>query len=524
MRTNLPVTGREHRPDPQDILVSATSLDSHIRYCNPAFVRASGFESEELLGQPHNLIRHPDMPPEAFRDLWATLKAGRPWSGLIKNRRKDGDHYWVRANVTPMLEAGRPVGYMSVRSIPSRAEVEAAEALYARMREDQRAARVRLALRGGHVVRAGWRGRLAALSRPGLGACMTLALAALAVASAGVAVLTEGRGPLAMGLGLAAQAGAVAGLAAWLTRRITRPLAACTQMANRMAAGELRKMAVSGRRDGIGELEGALAQLNVNLQAMVGDVRTAATDITEAAAEMGRASADLSVRTEAQAASLEQTAAAIDQIAATVRRNADSATSATQQSVRAGEVAERGSAVVGQVVAGMRGIEGAAGRIASINSVVDGIAFQTNLLALNAAVEAARAGEQGRGFAVVAQEVRGLAQRSADAARQIRDLVEETRRAVGEGVGTAGHAGKTLDEVLQAAREVGSLVEGISHASSEQSTGIGEVNAAVAQLDAATQQNAAMVQRTSASASQLASQAEGLRDAVKLFRVLEETV
>ena len=155
MRNNGPVTQREYQLPSGTTLVSTTDLQSHITYCNPAFVETSGFSRDELIGQPHNLVRHPDMPAEAYRDMWDTLKAGQPWTALVKNRRKNGDHYWVRANVTPVLEGGRVTGYMSVRTAPARAEIQAAEALYATMRAEAAAGHLAHTLHRGDVLVAG---------------------------------------------------------------------------------------------------------------------------------------------------------------------------------------------------------------------------------------------------------------------------------------------------------------------------------------------------------------------------------
>ena len=166
MRVNLPVSGREHEFEAGQTLVSATDLDSRITYCNPAFVAVSGYDAAELLGQPHNIVRHPDMPREAFRDMWATLQEGRPWTQVVKNRRKNGDHYWVLANVTPVVENGRAVGYMSVRSKPTRAQVQEAEALYARMRAEADTGRTRTHLHRGRIEQGGLVAGVARRLRP----------------------------------------------------------------------------------------------------------------------------------------------------------------------------------------------------------------------------------------------------------------------------------------------------------------------------------------------------------------------
>lgn len=166
MRQNLPITQREYPFPPNRTLVSVTDLKGRITYCNPAFIEVSGYSREELLGQPHNLVRHPDMPAEAFRDMWATIESGRPWAGVVKNRRKNGDHYWVVANATPMMDAGRITGYLSVRNQPSREAIQGAEALYATMQAEAAQGRLQHVLKAGRVRRTGWRGQLQTLTQP----------------------------------------------------------------------------------------------------------------------------------------------------------------------------------------------------------------------------------------------------------------------------------------------------------------------------------------------------------------------
>ncbi|OYV00933.1 MAG: chemotaxis protein [Burkholderiales bacterium PBB5] len=516
MRHNGPVTQREFQLPEGTTLVSTTDLQSHITYCNPAFVAASGYTLEELVGQPHNLIRHPDMPAEAFRDMWATLKAGLPWTALVKNRRKSGDHYWVRANVTPVLDSGRVTGYMSVRTTPSRQEVAAAEALYARMREEAAHNRQTLSLHQGDLRRSGAMARISDLLRPSLASKLTTASLASTVLTAAVANYT-GHWGLAPSLATALVMGVGA---AWWTRQMAlAPLRDAVAVARRMSAGDLSQSMTASQQDEVGQLARSFTQLNVNLQAIVGDVRREVEGISLASNEIAKGNADLGSRTESQASNLQETAASMEQITGTIRQTADIAHNAANLARDAADVAHRSGDAARDVALRMGEIRQSSHRIAEIIGTIDGISFQTNILALNAAVEAARAGEQGRGFAVVAAEVRALAQRTSAAAREIKVLIEDSTNKVDAGSQLAETTGETTRQTAEAVERVHTLIAEISTAASEQSKGVGQVNEAVADLDNLTQQNAAMVEELAAAASSLNGQAETVSQAVRIFRV-----
>ncbi len=515
MRKTGPITQREFLLDDGATLVSSTNLKSRITYCNPAFVAVSGYAREELIGQPHNLIRHPDMPAEAFRDMWATLESGQPWTAVVKNRRKTGDHYWVRANVTPVVEDGHIVGYMSVRTKPGRDEVAAAEALYARMRDEAAAGRIVTTLQAGEVVVRTPAARLARWLRPGYAAQLTAAAATAPLAVSGLAVAAGAAWLPMLGAGIAA-----ASLAAWSLRALAiAPLERATEVANRLAAGDLlqRDIAVA-RPDQVGRLMRGLAQLNVNLQAIVGDVRREVEGVHTAAREIAGGNHDLSSRTESQASNLQETAAALEQITATIRQNAEAARTAAEFAQQASAVARRGESTAEDATRRMDEIRNSSGRIVEIIGVIDAISFQTNILALNAAVEAARAGEAGRGFAVVAAEVRQLAQRTSTAAREIKALIEVSAQQIDAGAQLVAGTGSTVQQTLEAVERVTQLVSDISMASEQQSTGVVQVNAAVANLDTLTQQNAAMVEELAATSSALSGQADVVSEAVRIFR------
>jgi aerotaxis receptor len=512
MRHNLPVTGREH-PFPDGLaIVTVTDLQGRITYANPAFVEISGFCEAELLGQPHNLVRHPDMPPEAFRDLWATIEAGRPWSGLVKNRRKNGDHYWVHAHATPIVRDGCTVGYLSVRTPPQREQVQAAEALYARLAADAAAGRRRIALDGGRVVRDDALGRL--LRRLRLGVPAQLALAALA-ATAGSALATLWQ-PLA---GAAAALVAAVALTAFVRHRLVAPLARCVADARTLAAGDLTTRVATAAGGPVGELQQALAQMAANLRAIAGDVRAEVGQLRHAVAEIAAGNGELSARTESQAANLQQTAASMEQISGTARNCASAAAQGAQTAARLGELTTQGQAAVQVVTEAMAAIDASAQRMREVIGVVEGVAFQTNILALNAAVESARAGEAGRGFAVVASEVRALAQRSSEAAHDIKRLIAESAQRVQAGNTQTATAAQRMHDVVAAVQGVGGVLTTVSGATHEQQQGIAQVSEAVAQIDGITQQNAAMVEELAASAQALATRALCTERAVRLLRL-----
>lgn len=307
-----------------------------------------------------------------------------------------------------------------------------------------------------------------------------------------------------------------------LRRAVLRPLDAAGAHFDRIADGDLTaSIAVRGGNE-IGVLYLAMRRMQTGLSQAVAAVRHGVEEIHTGAAEIAAGGADMSDRSAAQAASLQEASASMAQLADTVQLTAENAALANQQAASATTLARRGSQAVQDVISSMHGIADSARRIGEIVSVVDSIAFQTNILALNAAVEAARAGEQGRGFAVVAAEVRTLAQRSAHAAKEIKNLIEDSADRVQAGVQEVGRAGETINDMVQAIDRVTQIVVTISNASAEQASGIVSVNEAVADIDRATQENAAMTQQTAAAVQALASQAQALRGAVAVFQIVPE--
>ncbi|WP_373987922.1 methyl-accepting chemotaxis protein [Duganella sp. BuS-21] len=307
--------------------------------------------------------------------------------------------------------------------------------------------------------------------------------------------------------------------AAVITRSITGPLSGAVSVAQKVAAGELTSTVYVEGKDETSELLQALKDMNESLAKTVGDVRTGTELISTASQEIASGNADLSARTESQASSLEQTASSMEELTSTVKQNADNARQANQLAVSASSVAQKGGTVVSQVVQTMGSITESSRKIADIISVIDGIAFQTNILALNAAVEAARAGEQGRGFAVVASEVRNLAQRSAGAAKEIKELISDSVEKVDAGSKLVDEAGQTMDLIVTSIRQVADIMGEITAATQEQSNGIEEVNQAITQMDEMTQQNAALVEQAAAAAESMQEQAELLSQAVSIFKL-----
>ena len=307
---------------------------------------------------------------------------------------------------------------------------------------------------------------------------------------------------------------------AWtITRSLTQPIAKALRFSQDVAQGDLSATLLHSGNDEIGALLQSLQAMQASLVAVVSHVRQGSQSVATASAEISQGNHDLSARTEQQASALEETAASMEQLSATVKQNADSARQADQLAQSASTVAVKGGEVVGQVVETMRGINDASKKISDIISVIDGIAFQTNILALNAAVEAARAGEQGRGFAVVASEVRSLAGRSADAAKEIKTLINTSVERVEQGTMLVDQAGATMTEVVGSIRRVTDLMGEISAASNEQSLGVAQIGEAVQQMDQVTQQNAALVEEMAAAASSLKSQAQDLVGTVAVFKL-----
>ncbi|MDP1925951.1 MAG: methyl-accepting chemotaxis protein [Thiobacillus sp.] len=525
MRSNLPVTNVEYVLNDDETIVSKTDVHGNITYVNQAFVDVSGFTEDELLGAPQNIERHPDMPAAAFVDFWHSLKSGKAWTGMVKNRCKNGDHYWVEANAAPIIENRQVVGYSSIRMKPSRAQIQAADSAYRAIK----AGDTSLKIQDGQAVRQTWLQRTGLMRAYSIKTLLVLAVSAMAALFGVIGVLawlatsSEGTFYLNSLMVIAALGVPMAGAFGVLSyRSVVLPLQNAGHDIGRMSAGDLTgRIAASGAAE-IASLMQSLRVLQNNTKLLVGQIKESTDSVNMGAQEIARGNADLSRRTESQASSLEETASSMEELTSTVKENADNSHMASKLVASTADIAVQGGEVVGKVIETMASINNSSRKIADIIGVIDGIAFQTNILALNAAVEAARAGEQGRGFAVVAAEVRHLAQRSAGAAKEIKTLIVDSVSQVELGRKLVNEAGEAIDDVVTSVQLVVEIMAGSAAASQEQSAGIAQINQAVSQMDEMTQQNAALVEQSAAAAESLQDQATKLAQLVDTFKLVRE--
>ncbi|PRY66398.1 methyl-accepting chemotaxis sensory transducer with Pas/Pac sensor [Vreelandella songnenensis] len=669
MRNNQPVTQREYVLSDEAVLISRSDLKGRVTFANSTFVDVSGYTREELIGAPHNLLRHPDMPEAAYADFWKTIQAGGTWQGLVKNRRKNGDYYWVNATVAPLKDGDRVVGYTSVRRKAVPEAVAQAAPVYAELREKGSTRRYKLAQ--GALRRKGLAGlwarfnvtslkaklitmvaaalmllclagglgiygvmesgeRLDTLNHSGLESIANLqrierhlgqSLEALepavrnprradtdaldvemqehtaslqelwrafkAEGEAGNDVIAAfdttlnewltsvdtALNAVQTGNGFAAfealtdtiqphtdalremnaelvtqerrQAQALVadaqrsrqhmliaqlaligigllvliGLSVFILRSVLNGLAGARHLTFQIAAGNLAASERHKTNDELGELLYSLDTMRFSLASIVNDLDSRVAVVTPAIREIAAENEELASRTEQQASSLQQTAASMEEMTSTVQQNTQNARQATELAQQNAASTRDTGKQMEALVERMQRIAQSADKMTEMISVIDGIAFQTNILALNASVEAARAGEHGRGFAVVASEVRNLAGRSAEAAQEIRRMIDSTTQEVGSGRSAVEQAERAIENVMQQVNRVSSLMESISTASSEQNSGIGQINSAVAEMDHVTQQNASKVQSIAASADNLSLEAFELANVVGAFRL-----
>lgn len=499
------VSQHEYTLDDDTTLMSTTDTQSRITHANDRFVQVSGYRLEELSGQPHNRVRHPDMPKAAFADMWYTLQQGEPWTGIVKNRRKNGDHYWVRANAIPMVRHGKITGYMSIRTRVTAEEVAAVEPLYQALREGRSNKR----LHKGLVISRRWWGKRVAMPLRWRVRMLMLALWSLLA----VALLATGSHWLT--LLLSALAVATGNLI--FERQIVRPLENVARQALRVATGERNSIDHLHRGDELGLILRSVGQLGLMCRWLIHDVSVQVGSVRQGSDTLAKGNDDLNERTRQTVDNMQQTVATMNQMTVSVQNNSQTASAADKLSIAASDAAMLGGQAMQRVVKTMDDIADSTQRIGSITALINDIAFQTNILALNAAVEAARAGEQGKGFAVVAGEVRHLASRSASAANDIRKLIDASASKVHSGSEQVHAAGKTMDEIVTQVRNVTQLIAQISQSTSEQAAGLSDLTRAVAELDAITQKNAGLVEESATVSAMVKHRAGRLQDAVTVL-------
>ncbi len=500
-------------------ILSTTNTQSFINYVNPDFVAISGYSADELIGQPHNIVRHPDMPAKAFEHMWATLKSGRSWMGMVKNRCKNGDHYWVSAYVTPISQNGNTVEYQSVRTRPQPEHLEAAERLYEHIRNGRKSKR-ELSLRSKSVS------MIAALSAIGIGGGASL----LAV-------------PFSDALVLAASSAVLSGAGVlWLLA----PLRGLAERARRIADNPLSQVLYTGRGDELGQIEFALRMAQAETGAVIGRIADASSRLdNHAKSLLGEIDASNKLSVQQQLAT-DQIALSVNEVVSSIQdvaRNAQGAAEAAQHAgneTRAGQdlVALTSESIseleqkIQQAVQVVHELESRCSEISQVLDVIGSIAEQTNLLALNAAIEAARAGEQGRGFAVVADEVRSLAARTQQSTMDIHQMIgglqqsalsavsvmDQSREQAESTVGHARQAAAALLGIGQRVTEIAQMNTQIAVAVEEQGIVSENINCTIGSIRDAAERNVVTGDSNRKSASEVLQLTSGLYGLVQQFK------
>ncbi len=520
MKKNLPVTQVEREFSAEANILSTTNIKGTVTYINEDFVDISGFEPEELLDKNHNVVRHPDMPPGAFADLWATIKQGKPWMGIVKNRCKNGDHYWVDAFVTPIQDEGRIVEYQSVRSKPSRENVARAEAIYTMLNQGKLPWQLR------------W---------PLLRLRSKLFLSLLGALTPFIYLAATEAGWMATGIATALSLW-IAGIAMHLS---VRPFDKALAEAREVTVNPITQMVFTGDRTEAGQIRLALKMLESERGAVIGRVSDSTTLLSTNAQKLAAVVEENNTAIQQQQQETDSVATAINQMSASVQEVAGHTQLTTEAADRAQQAAASGRQVVNDTASGIdqlaaevekasaviARLQQDSNNISAVLDVIKGIAEQTNLLALNAAIEAARAGEQGRGFAVVADEVRTLASRTQHSTTEIEAMIATLQSAAGEAVvvmeesrekaqgsvAQANEAAASLQEITEAVSSITEMSSQIAVAMDEQSGVAEEVSRSITNirhLSETTSENAATIE---SSAADMAAMATDLQQLIRQF-------